>query len=168
MTRGHLVVLATAGFWAGPAAGFQDTDLEAVGKRAQEALGGRYSAKADGPKRATIHCTSCESQLVVVTIQIGRQTDGTEERVRSGQTTVADLQRRCQENQPACWIERADVGRAVGWLSTYRLGKNAGNTLVLLRDGDMLTVRSIADTPNIARENVQKLMRTVIPEIAGH
>jgi hypothetical protein len=150
-----------------PVASFENTDLEAVGRRAQTILGAEYRGMMGrGNKSITLGCSSCAG-LTMVVFAIGRQTDGTEERVRSGQTTVADLQRQCQANEPSCRIERADMGRAVGWLSTYGSGVLSGNTLVLLRDGNMLTVRSTADTPQTSRENLRRMQTSVIPQIVG-
>jgi hypothetical protein len=146
------------------ASAFQDTDLEVVARNAQTALGQGYRAQLGNNKRLVLLCPDCEG-LNMITIQLGRQTDGTEERVRSGQTKIADLEQQCQAREPSCRIERADMGSAVGWLSTYRNGNIAGNTLILLRDGDMLQVRSDGNTPAAARENLRQLQRTVIPDI---
>jgi hypothetical protein len=147
-----------------PASAFQDTDLEIVARKAQSALGPGYRAQLGNNKRLVLLCPDCEG-LNMITIQLGRQTDGTEGRVRSGQTSIADLEKQCQAREPSCRIERADTRSAVGWLSTYRNGNIAGNTLVLLRNGDMLQVRSDGNTPAAARENLRRLQRTVIPDI---
>jgi hypothetical protein len=164
--RWFCLVLALAGLWAAPAAAFQDTDLEEVAQRAQAALGPGFRAQVEDPKRVVLMCARCKGPTMV-TIQIGRQTGGTEERVRAGQTSMADLERLCRANEPSCRIERADMGRAVGWVSRYRGEAVSGSTLVLLRDGDMLTVRSNAPTPEIARENVRRLQRAVLPQMVG-
>ncbi len=104
----------------------------------------------------------------MVSIMLGQQTDGTEERVRSGRTTMADLERLCQAREPSCRITRADMGPAVGWVSVYRVGDTvAGSTLMLIRDGNLMTVRSIAPTPEAARQNVERLQRAVLPQIVG-
>jgi hypothetical protein len=88
--------------------------------------------------------------------------------MRSGQTTMADLERLCQAREPSCRVTRADMGPAVGWVTVYRTGDAfAGSTLVLIRGGNLMTVRSIAPTPETARENVQRLQRAVLPQIVG-
>ncbi len=163
--KSYLATLVIVGFWAGPAASFQDIDLEAVGKRAQSQLGPNFlGSMGRGNKSVTIGCASCTG-LTMVTMSIGRQTDGTEERVRSGQTTMADLERQCQANEPTCRVTRADVGGAVGWLTSYASGRLAGNTHVLVLNGDMLIVRSMADKSKTARDNMLRMQRSIIPEI---
>ncbi len=170
MPRAFLVVvgavLSIAICGAIPAAAFKDTDLEEVAQRAQAALGQGFRVQVGNRQRVVLMCASCAGPTMV-TIQIGRQTDGTEDRVRGGQTTVADLERLCQANEPTCRIERADTGPAVGWVSTYRGASVSGSTLVLLRSGDMLTLRSTAQTQEAARENVRRLQRSVLPQIIG-
>jgi len=159
-------IVGSAVFGTGPAASFEETDLEVVAQRAQTALGPGFRAQVGNRQRVVLMCASCEG-ATMVTIQIGRQTDGTEDRLRSGQTTIADLERLCQANEPTCRIQRADAGHAVGWVSTFRGASVSGSTLVLLRSGDMLTVRSLAPTPEKARENVRRLQRGVLPQITG-
>jgi hypothetical protein len=159
-------ILSSAIFSNVPAVAFQDTDLEVVAQRAQAALGQGFRPQVGNRQRVVLMCASCGG-VTMVTIQIGRQTDGTEDRLRGGQTTIADLERLCQANEPTCRIQRADSGSAVGWVSTYGGASASGSTLVLLRGGDMLTVRSIAPTQEAARENVQRLQRSVLPQIIG-
>jgi hypothetical protein len=150
--------------WALPALAFQDTDLDVVARKAQTVLGPGYRAQLGNPKRLVLLCAGCEGRGMI-TIELGRQTDGTEDRVRSGQTRMSDLEQQCQAREPSCRMERADSGNAVGWLSSYSSGTIAGNTLVLLRNSDMLVVRSNGSTPAIARENLRRLQRTIIPDI---
>ncbi len=170
MPRFFLVVmgaaLSGAISWSAPAVAFQDTDLEKFAQRAQAALGQGFQAQAGTRQRVALMCAKCGG-ATMVTIQIGRQTDGTEDRLRSGQTTITDLERICQANEPTCRIQRADTGPAVGWVSTYRGASVSGSTLVLLRNGDMLTVRSMAPTPEAARENIRRLQGSVLPQIIG-
>jgi hypothetical protein len=154
-------------FWTFPAASFQNTDLDAVGKHAQETLGPGFRAQNTNSRRVDLTCASC-AVPTMVSITIGQQTDGTDERVRGGQTTMADLERLCQAREPSCRVTRADMGPAVGWISVYRNSDTfSGSTLVLIRDGNLMTVRSIAPTPEAARDNVQRLQRAVLPQIVG-
>jgi hypothetical protein len=166
MRRYLCIVLACIALGTVPAAAFQDTDLETVAQRAQAALGPGFGAEVGNRQRVVLMCARCNGPTMV-TIQIGCQADGTEDRVRAGQTTMADMERQCQANEPSCRIERADMGRAVGWVSSYRGAAVSGSTLVLLRGGDMLTVRSNAPSPEIAHENMRRLQRTVVPQIVG-
>jgi hypothetical protein len=154
---------------AGPAVGFQETELEAVAKRVQATLGPGYRGLMGKQSDVTWMCTSCEG-LASVKIQMRRSTDGIEDRLRTGQMTIADLNQQCETREAtACSTERADVGRAIGWLSAYHTARAgiAGNTLVLFRDGGMLTVFSMSNTPKEARDIMQRIRRSVVPEIAG-
>lgn len=160
------LLLVIAVFWSAPVAAFQDTDLEVLAQRAQTALGPGFRWQVAGQKRVTLTCANC-TLPVMVTLQIGSQTDGTEERVRNGKTTIARLEQLCQAKEPTCRIERADIGRTVGWVSTFRAGTAGGSTMVLLRNGNMLTVRSKAATPQAARENIRRLQFNVLPQITG-
>jgi hypothetical protein len=103
----------------------------------------------------------------MVEIRLGRQEDETEGRLRSGQMTIGVLDQQCRGRNPSCRVEGADLGAAVGWVSAYRAGAIAGSTLVLLRDGAMVIVRSIAGSPEIARGNVERLRATVLPALVG-
>jgi hypothetical protein len=81
---------------------------------------------------------------------------------------MADLEQICQASEPSCRITRADIGPAVGWVSSYRSGDAfAGSTLILVRDGNLMTVRSIAPTSEAARQNIRRLQREVLPRIIG-
>ena len=141
---------------AAQAEGFVVDDLTGVAGDLRAALGSGFTQKAE-PKRVTLACTNCADKPVV-DVQLGRQTDGTEQRVRSGQTTIASLEKQCQSKSPSCTISRLDVSPAVGWISTYSTGATAGSTAVMLRDGDMLVVRSIASDAAVARRNAEKVV----------
>jgi hypothetical protein len=165
MTTLRLILLGVLAASAAVAQGFGTSTLEPLGERARAALGAEYIVRAEA-RRITLLCPGCAG-APMVDILLGRQTDGTEQRVRSGQTTVADLERLCQQRDPECRLERTDAGPAIGWTSRYRLGANAGSTLVLLRNGDMLTVRSLAATAELAHGNIARLMAAVVPGIVG-
>lgn len=103
----------------------------------------------------------------IVSIQLGRQVDGTEQRVRSGATRIADLERLCQARSTACTLSALDVAPAVGWLTAYPLGGSAGVTVVMIRDGEMLTLRCIADDPVPARAFVDRLLPVLRASVVG-
>lgn len=140
-------------------------DLAAHEVRALAALGAGYIARAE-PDRLILTCPGCEG-APMVEVRLGRQEDGTEGRVRSGATTITSLDQQCRARNPTCRVERADIGPAVGWISTYRAGEVAGTTLVLLRDGALVTVRSMASSPEVARRNVDRLRAEVVPALVG-
>ncbi len=169
MPRAFLVVvgavLSSAICGAVPAAAFQDTDLEEVAQRAQAALGQGFRVQVGNRQRVVLMCASCAGPTMV-TIQIGRQTDGTEDRVRGGKPpsqiwTPLSGQRADLPDRARRYRSRG------GGVSTYRGASVSGSTLVLLRSGDMLTLRSTAQTQEAARENVRRLQRSVLPQIIG-
>jgi hypothetical protein len=129
------------------------------------ALGEGYVARAQ-EDRLVLACPACEG-APIIEIRLGRQEDGTEARLRSGQTTIGVLDQQCRGRNPTCTVQGADLGAAVGWVSAYRAGAIAGSTLVLLRDGAMVIVRSIAASPDVARGNIDRLRATVLPALVG-
>ncbi len=161
------IVFGSALMFATPAASFQNADLDVVGNRAQAALGQDFRAQNTNRQRVDPTCESC-AVPTMVSSNIGRQSDGTEGRVRNGQTTMVDLERICQSREPDCDLTRADMGGAVGWLTVWRTSDAfAGSTLTLIKDGNVMTVRSIAPTPEAARKIVARLQRAVLPQIVG-
>ena len=147
------------------AQGLATRDLTGVGQAAAAALGSGFQARTE-PQRVTLFCTTCAA-TPAVDILIGRQADGTEERVRSGATNMADLQRICQARSPQCTVAALDVAPAVGWVSGYPLGDRAGATAVIIRDGDLLTVRSLAQNPASAKQAIDRLLPLIRARIVG-
>jgi hypothetical protein len=154
---------------AAPAQAFQDVELAAVAPKARSALGAGFTA-GQGRRMLTLSCAVCAGRPSV-SVQIDVQKDNLEAEVRSGRRTIADLDLTCRQREPSCRMERFDAGRAVGWLATFGSnapdGAGAGATLQIMRDGQVLTVRSHAATPEVARENIRKLERNVIPDLIG-
>lgn len=116
--------------------------------------------------RMTLLCMGCD-HAPVLDVKIGRQDDGTEDRVRSGETTIAMLEQNCIARDPGCRIEALDVSPAVGWLSSYQIGSQYAHTIVVLRDGDLLTIRSLADDAVTARVNADAAVTTIVPQVVG-
>jgi hypothetical protein len=148
------ITLAAGVALAAPAAmaeGFAVDDLGTLPVNVSAFPGGTYDYAATAPDRLTIVCEDCEV-LVGIDIQLGRQTDGTEGRVRSGETAIADLVALCRASNPTCRIDALDIAPAVGWVSRYK-GGISGSTAVILLDGDMLTIRSVAADVEIAARN---------------
>lgn len=148
---------------AGGAARAQD--LAALRSRALAALGEGYAAQVED-QRMILACAACEG-TPMVELRVGRQEDGTEARLRSGATTITVLDQQCRGRNPTCRVQRADLGPAVGWVSAYRAGAVAGSTLVLLRDGAMVIARSLAASPEVARDNIDRLRAEVLPALVG-
>ena len=163
------IALLLLGALAGPAAqaeGFVAKDLTKVADAAKAALGGEFAQRA-APARLTLTCPTCKG-APMIDVLVGRQDDGTEARVRSGQTTIAQLEKLCRDKVDACRITELKVAPAVGWLSVYPMGASmAGSTAVILRDGDLLTIRSLASDPTVAKRNAEKLTASLAPKIVG-
>ena len=148
-----LAVLAAA---SAQAQGFATSDLSRLGKPAAAALGPGFTFRAE-PSRLTLACDTCAGEPIVVVI-LGKQAGGTEERVRSGATTIADLEKLCRSRDDACRVTALDVGAAVGWVSSYPAGDREGATGVIILDGQLLTVRALATGPGAARATITRLL----------
>ena len=168
--RIHLQVAAAlvfASVAASPAGaeGFADKDVARLETVASRALGDGFSGQArEG--RLILTCTDCSGEPIV-SIEFGRQTDGTEQRVRTGTTTVADLEKLCRLRSDECRISALDVAPAVGWVSRWTIGSSAAATAIVIRDGDLLTIRSVAADAETARRNVDALLPVVRTSIVG-
>src|SRR5688500_14783243 len=108
------------------AEGFAVHDLSTIADDASTALGAGFIHRA-APERVTLFCSGCKGGPMI-DILIGRQTDGTEQRVRSGQTSMADLERLCQAKDPACSLTGLSVSPAVGWITKWSMGPIIGST----------------------------------------
>ena len=147
------------------ATGFATHDLTRVRFDATRALGAGYLARVE-PQRMTFVCGECKGGPML-DVLLGRQDDGTEGRVRAGTTTMAELEAICQMRSPSCRIALVRVAPAVGWMSSYRLGAQFAHTVVVLRDGDLLTIRSIAGDSTVARRNADALVARLVPMVVG-
>ncbi|GJD64010.1 hypothetical protein [Methylobacterium frigidaeris] len=147
------------------AGGFALRDLTAVADEAGAALGRGYAARA-APERLTLMCTTCDG-APMVDLLLGRQADGTEERVRAGRTSMAQLESLCRARSPDCRLSALSVAPAVGWVTSYSIGSSAGATAVVLRDSDLLTIRALAGSREVAARQVEILARKVAPRIVG-
>lgn len=150
---------------AARAEGFAVSNLTTVADDAKRALGEGFSARAE-PQRLTLVCLGCPGGPMV-DLQLGRQTDGTEERVRSGETSMAQLEALCRAKSPDCRLSGLGVAPAVGWISAYPVGKTAGATAIVLRGGDRLIIRAMAESREAATRQVEALVQAVAPRIVG-
>lgn len=147
------------------AEGFATTDLSTLPVDPVALLGEGFVARAE-PARLTFACLAC-AEFTAVDVLLGRQDDGTEGRVRSGATTIADLDAQCRARDPSCRIEALDAGPAVGWISAYETAGIVGSTAVAIRDGDLLTIRSVAGDAATARAHALAVMAGLAPLIIG-
>jgi hypothetical protein len=160
-------VLALLALLAAPAhaEGFVMTDLSGLPTDGTLLGGGGYIGRAEAD-RLTLTCPDCPG-APTVDVKLGRQDDGTEERVRSGETTFAKLEELCRARDPACRLEGLEVAPAVGWMTSYAVGDQSAHTVVVLRDGDLLTLRVLADDPAVARATADRLVGTLVPQVVG-
>ncbi|MBX9930919.1 MAG: hypothetical protein K2Y56_05200 [Methylobacterium sp.] len=157
-------VLCLAG-GAAQAEGFAVRDLRTIKSEISAALDRRFTLRAEA-KRLTLTCPDCEG-APIIDILLGRQDDGTEARVRSGETTMARLEALCQARSPDCRLSPLSVAPAVGWITTYAIASTAGSTAIILHGGDLLTIRSLASDRAVASGNAERLASSVAPRIVG-
>lgn len=149
-----------------PAArGFAAHDLTRVRFDPVAVLGAGYATRVTAD-RMTMQCASCDG-APMLDVRLGRQDDGTEGRVRAGTTTIADLEAVCQARDPACRMAMVAVAPAVGWMSSYRIGAQSAHTVIVLRGGDLLSIRSLADDDAVARRNAAALLKKLVPGVVG-
>ncbi|ATY34909.1 hypothetical protein [Sphingomonas psychrotolerans] len=137
------------------AQGFATRDLASLAKDMERVLGPHFISRTEDGQVA-LSCLSCPSSPIVG-VALGRQNDGTEQRVREGKTTIQQLRAQCRARDPSCELTALNVAPAVGWITSYRMGSMAGATAVIIRDGDVLTIRSLSEDPAIARANAVKM-----------
>lgn len=147
------------------AEGLGNPDLSTIAVDTATLSPGAWISRLE-PDRATLACLDCTG-APVIDLQIGRQDDGTEGRIRSGETTFAHMETLCQQRDPACTLRGLDVPPAVGWATTYAIGGQAAQTVVVLRDSDLLTVRVLSTDPAITAQNVDAVVAHVVPQILG-
>lgn len=148
-----------------PAEGFATKNINSLDAEVLALLGPGFIS-APRPGKLAYSCSSCAGEPILG-IEFGRQVDGTEGRVRSGETRIEDLEKQCQARSPECKLEALDGGAAVGWVSSYTLGSSQGATAILIRGGDLLTIRSVANDAATARGNIDKLLPLVREKIIG-
>ncbi|TXN06239.1 hypothetical protein FV242_00900 [Methylobacterium sp. WL64] len=150
---------------AARAQGFVSHDLTGLLDPVRVAIGSMATVQAT-PLDLNLTCSPCKGSPNVE-VQLGRLTDGTEKRVRTGETSLAKLESLCIKQNPDCRLSAVPVSPAVGWITVYALGNGGGSTAVILRDGDLLTIQARADSPGHAEDAVLALTQNVVPKIVG-
>jgi hypothetical protein len=163
--RRFLVILCCLWPEIALAQGFAVHDLTSLAEEGRTALGDGTTAQAQ-PFQLVLTCATCDS-APAADMQLGRLTDGTEGRVRSGKTTLAALEALCVKRNPDCRLTSLPAGPAIGWISVYALERGAGATAIILRDGDLLTIDAKASTRGAAEDAVQRLAWKLLPRIVG-
>lgn len=165
VTRMLALLLAAITLTQPDPARFAVRNLRTLRLDAQSVLGADFIARVDSA-RLTLMCVTCTG-APAIDVLLGRQTDGTEERVRAGTTTFARLDSLCHARNSSCHVEGLRVGPGVGWISSYRLGAQSANTVIVLRGGDLLTIRAVASDSATARRHADRLIETLVPMIVG-
>ncbi|MEM9062280.1 MAG: hypothetical protein AAGD13_17615 [Pseudomonadota bacterium] len=145
----------------GWADGFAVRDLQTLSVDTSGYTGdSTFDYGAREPNRLTVFCAEC-STTTAIDVIIARSEDGTEERYRSGETTIEKMEAQCKARSPSCELEASQLGDAVGWVTRYEVGGRAGSTTVLFLDGDQLIIRSIAGDLETAFANGQVAVATI-------
>jgi hypothetical protein len=150
---------------AAQAEGFALKDLTKLRFDPASMPGKEFVMRNDEPERATVACVACKD-LEAVDIILGQSVDGTEERYRSGKTTLAMMEAICKSKAPSCTMQAATFGRAVGWTTQYETS-TFGSTTALYLNGDLLVVRSLAGSKDVAFANGQAILAAVGKQIVG-
>ncbi len=144
---------------------FAITDLTRIKITTLKLHGKDFVARAE-PKRLTFACLTCKG-FEAVDVLLDKSTDGTEQRFRKGETTVAKIQENCRRAEPNCAITRVDLNGAVGWVSRTKAAGSFVSTTVMFKGGDRLVIRSIAETPQSAFDNGVTVRSKLAPQIIG-
>jgi hypothetical protein len=163
--RSFVVILFSLWSQAVLAQGFAIHDLTPLAEEARMALGKDATAQTQ-PSQLILTCPACVGAPTVA-LQLGRLTDGTEGRVRSGKTTMASLEALCVQKNPDCRLTTLPAGPAVAWITAYAFGTSAGATAIVLRDGDLLTIDARSIDRGAAEDAVQRLAQKLLPRIVG-
>lgn len=160
-----LVLFSCLSAQAAQARGFASHDLTAFIDPIKVTIGGKATVQAT-PLNLALTCAPCTGSPAI-DVQIGGSNDGTEKRVRSGETSLAKLESLCIKQNPDCRLSALPVSPAIGWITVYALENGGGSTAVILRGGDLLTIRARADSPGHAEDSVRALTQTIVPKIVG-
>ncbi|MBP1182484.1 hypothetical protein [Methylobacterium sp. PvR107] len=163
--RGLLCLLWCLWAQAGLAQGFAIHDLTQVAEAVRTSLGSGSTAQAK-PEHLILTCTAFAG-APTAELQLGRLSDGTEQRVRSGKTSFGALEALCMKRNPDCRLSGLPAGPAIGWITVYALGYGGGATAVILRDGDLLSIDARATSRGSAEDAVQRLAQSIMPRIVG-
>ena len=153
------------------AEGFRTKDFAALSFDPAWFEGGTYGAQTE-PGRMVVACEDCP-EMVLVDVRVGRSEDGTEARLRSGETTIADMLALCRENAAAedeteCLsLELAEAGGATGYVSEVLTPIGHISTYVLFQGGDMLTIRSLGSDLEGTRANADAAFLNIATQIVA-
>lgn len=160
-----LPLAALSAATAAQAGRFAINDLTQIGDAAAAALGPGYIFRAE-TERVSLHCAECAG-APLIDILLGTQNDGTEWRVRSGVTTIAELERQCRTRNDKCRIAALDVAPAVGWVSRYPSPLGEGSTAAIILDGQVLTVRITAGGSGTSSQVMERLLPLLRARVIG-
>jgi hypothetical protein len=134
-----------------PVSGFAITDPAKLNPKPLVIAGKTFTPRLE-PSEVKLLCGACKA-LEAVAMIFDKSTDGTEGRLRSGETKIATIAANCQRQEPNCRIDALSLAGAVGWVSRTKVGSTAISTAVLFKGGDRLIIRSIAGDVETAFAN---------------
>ena len=160
-----IVILSCLWSQAVLALGFAVQDLTPLAEDARTALGREATVQAE-PFQLMLTCPGCDGAPTVA-LQLGRLTDGTEGRIRSGKTTMGALETMCVKKNPDCRLTTLPAGPGIAWITSYAFETGAGATAIVLRDGDLLTIDARSIDRGAAEDTVLRLAQKLLPRIIG-
>ena len=164
-----VTVLAVNLWGAQPSDAFTVTDLRKLD--ASSFTNDHWTAKPT-KERVILACTNC-SVTTALDIQIRRVDDGTEGRIRSGQTTAASMFDICKNNakktgSTCISLKEANHKNAVGFVSSTDLFNNTfTSTYVIWQNGYILIMRAIAADQKEATSIGKKAFQNLLPQLAS-
>ena len=117
----------------------------------------------------TMHLSCCGNQEnQIISIEIDRQTDEIGKENRADEAYISEMEDTCTNKGIPCQIEDIQAGTGIGRLMTISLGGGMkGANVILVRDGDRLTIRSAANDANTARKNAETALDALKNSLLG-
>lgn len=163
-----LAAMQIATLFGGPAyaEGFQLRDLTRVEAEIAAAFDPEFYHWAI-PGTMNLSCCGSEENQIVL-IEIDRQSDEIGQQDRSDEAYISELEDVCTKSGIPCRIEEIQTGAGIGRLMSISLGGGMkGVNIVLVQDGDRLTIRSAAPDAERARENAQTALQALKNALRG-
>ena len=120
--------------------------------------------------RLTLACLEC-ADFTAIDVKLSKGPPGTEERIRSGETTAGTMLGICKDNAARtgseCFsIKPANVKGAVGFVSDVSVGGGSfAATYTIYQDGDLLVVRHVPSSREEAARSGEQAFRALVPQI---
>jgi hypothetical protein len=133
--------------------GFAVTDLtkfNSIGSGASNVqLGGQECIARAELSRLTIMCLDAPASPAI-DVKLSKSKDGTEARLRSGETTIAKMEELCAQRGGVCKMEALKLGGAVGFVSKTNVGNTKIHNITLFKKDDLMVIRAISEDADVA------------------